>query len=112
MANPNGPGHAELYPGNAPDVLPQATSVMNWVEGERLANGINVTVADGKFKLRAVGQANFTVDVVGYYRLHEAVKLVQSGPQPQPQDTPPPAVTALQSARSPGSGVRAGRPAG
>lgn len=93
MANPNGPGHAELYPGNAPDVLPQATSVMNWVEGERLANGINVTVADGKFKLRAVGQANFTVDVVGYYRLHEAVKLVQSGPQPQPQDTPPPAVT-------------------
>ncbi|MFI0432773.1 MAG: hypothetical protein ACH36H_06490 [Candidatus Nanopelagicales bacterium] len=80
MANPNGPGHAELFPANVPDNPEHATSVLNWTSGERLANGVNVSLADGKFKLRAVGQGDFYVDVVGYFRSHLAPT---SGPQVQ-----------------------------
>lgn len=103
VANPTGPGHAEIYPGDAPDVVDHSGSVINWIDGERLANGINVTIVDGKFKLRSVGDAAFSVDVVGYYQAHTA-----PGSVGQPAGgtfLPLPPVRAFEQVVNPGDGT-------
>ena len=69
VANTTAAGNAQVFPGDLPDEPDYPTSVLNWISGERLANGISVKVApDGSFKVRiSSGKATVFVDVVGYY---------------------------------------------
>jgi len=82
MARPTGAGHAEIYPGEVTQPVAHAASVLNWTDGERLANGLTVKIEDGKLTLKSAGQADFYIDVVGYFKPRQ-VAPPTSAPQAQ-----------------------------